>query len=169
MPQDIRSQIASVISKTLSELNVPGELPAVIVDIPAETAHGEFTCNIAMQLSRSLRKNPIEIADGIVKGIEANLKDHPLKSRIKKVEVKKPGFINFYLSHEAFYDILYQIFKENKKFGCSDFGKGRKTLVEFVSANPTGPLTVAHGRQAAVGDSLVNILNAAGFKAQREY
>ncbi len=169
MAQDIRSQIISVISKALSGLNIQGELPVVIVDIPAETAHGEFTCNIAMQLSRALRKNPVEIADGIVKGIEANLKGHPLESKIKKVEVKKPGFINFFLSNAAFYDILYQIFKENKNYGASNYGQGKKTLVEFVSANPTGPLTVAHGRQAAVGDSLVNILNATGFKATREY
>jgi arginyl-tRNA synthetase len=169
MVQDIRLQIADLIVQAVRDLSVPGELPAVVVDIPAETIHGEFTCNIAMQLSRVLRKNPLEIADSIVAGLQAKLKESPLAAKIKKIEVKKPGFINFYFSNEAFYDILYRIFKEGGKFGWSDFGQGKKTLVEFVSANPTGPLTVAHGRQAAVGDSLVNILNAAGYRASREY
>jgi arginyl-tRNA synthetase len=169
MVQDIRFQIVDLIVQAVRGLSIPGELPAVVVDIPSENIHGEFTCNIAMQLSRILKKNPVEIADAIVKSIETSLKSHPLGSKIKKVEVKKPGFINFYFSNEAFYDILYRVFEEGPRFGFSDFGKAKKTLVEFVSANPTGPLTVAHGRQAAVGDSLVNILNAAGYKASREY
>ncbi len=169
MVQDIRFQIMDLIVQAVRGLSIPGELPAVVVEVPAEPIHGEYTCNIAMQLSRILKKNPLEIADSIVKGMETGLNGSPLKTKIKKIEVKRPGFINFYFSNEAFYDILYRIFEDKERFGCSDFGQGKKTLVEFVSANPTGPLTVAHGRQAAVGDSLVNILNAAGYKASREY
>jgi arginyl-tRNA synthetase len=169
MAQDIRSQIILLLQETVSGLNLIGELPAIIVDIPADKIHGEFSCNIAMQLSRTLRKAPLEIAENFVHLLEIKLKELPLASKVRKIEVKKPGFINFYLTTEAFYDILSQIFRENRHYGHSDFGQGKKTLVEFVSANPTGPLTVAHGRQAAVGDSLVNILNAAGFKALREY
>ncbi len=169
MIQDIRSHIAQLLQGAVSDMNVPGEVPAVTVDIPSEKVHGEFTCNIAMQLSRLLRKAPLEIADRIVADTQARLEGHPLSTRIKKIEVKNPGFINFYLSNEAFYDVLSQIFRENRSYGHSEYGCGKKTLVEFVSANPTGPLTVAHGRQAAVGDSLVNILNAAGFQALREY
>ncbi len=169
MIQDIRSHIAQLLQGAVSDLNVPGDLPAIIIDVPSEKMHGEFTCNIAMQLSRLLRKAPLEIAERIVVDAQARLEGHPLSTRIKKIEVKKPGFINFYLSNEAFYDVLSQIFRENRSYGHSQYGSGKKTLVEFVSANPTGPLTVAHGRQAAVGDSLVNILNAAGFKALREY
>lgn len=169
MIQDIRSHIAQLLRDAVSGLNVPGELPEIIVDVPSEKIHGEFTCNIAMQLSRILRKPPVEIAEAVIQSAQTQLKAHPLSAHIKKIEVKKPGFINFYLSNQAFYDILSQIFREQRGYGHSNFGRGRKTLVEFVSANPTGPLTVAHGRQAAVGDSLVNILNAAGFKALREY
>jgi arginyl-tRNA synthetase len=169
MVQDIRLQIVDLINQAVRGLSIPGELPSIVVEVPADKNHGEFTCNIAMQLSRILKKNPVEIADHIVKALETTLSAHPLRSKIKKIEVKKPGFINFYFSHEALYDILYRIFEEGSRFGSSNFGQGRKTLVEFVSANPTGPLTVAHGRQAAVGDCLVNILNAAGYKASREY
>lgn len=169
MIQDIRSHIVQLLQGAVSDMNVPGEAPAVTVDIPSEKIHGEFTCNIAMQLSRLLRKAPLEIAERIIADTQARLDGHPLSTRIKKIEVKRPGFINFYLSNEAFYDVLSQIIRENRSYGHCDHGRGKKTLVEFVSANPTGPLTVAHGRQAAVGDSLVNILNAAGFQALREY
>lgn len=169
MAQDIRSQIILLLQETVSGLQITGDFPAIIVDVPADKIHGEFSCNIAMQLSRILRKAPLEIARELVQSLESKLKNLPLASKVKKIEVKNPGFINFYLANEAFYEILSRIFKENRNYGHSDFGGGRKTLVEFVSANPTGPLTVAHGRQAAVGDSLVNILNAAGFNALREY
>lgn len=169
MAQDIRSQITLLLQETVSGLNISGDLPSIVVDVPADKIHGEFSCNIAMQLSRVLRKAPVDIAQDLITKLEAKLNGLPFASKIKKIEVKNPGFINFYLSNEAFYDILSQIFRENRQYGHSDFGRDRKTLVEFVSANPTGPLTVAHGRQAAVGDSLVNILNAAGFKAAREY
>lgn len=169
MIQDIRSHIAQLLSNAVSSLNVPGDIPEIIVDVPSEKIHGEFTCNIAMQLSRVLRKPPLEIAEAITHSAQLKLKDSLLAGHIKTIEVKKPGFINFYLANQAFYDILSQIFDERRSYGHSEFGKGGRTLVEFVSANPTGPLTVAHGRQAAVGDSLVNILNAAGFKALREY
>ena len=83
----------------------------------------------------------------------------PLKGHIAKIEVKKPGFINFYLSPEGFYSVLYDVFAQKENYGRSHFGHTQKFCLEFVSANPTGPLTVAHGRQAAVGDTLVNILH----------
>ena len=169
MTQDIRTHIILLLQSTLSDFNLTGEVPPINVEIPSDLIHGEFSCNIAMQLSRILRKSPLEIAENFVTSLNGKLSGDPLRLKIKSVEVKKPGFINFYLSDEAFYDILYQIFRDNRHYGYSEFGQGKKTLVEFVSANPTGPLTVAHGRQAAVGDSLVNILNAAGFNAAREY
>ena len=122
MTQDIRSQITQLLQKAVSDLNIPGELPGISVDIPLEKIHGEFTCNIAMQLSRILRKAPLEIAESIVRSVQANLKDIPFYSKIKKIEVKKPGFINFYLTNEAFYDIVSQIFRENNNYGNSGFG-----------------------------------------------
>ncbi|MBL8012870.1 MAG: arginine--tRNA ligase [Candidatus Omnitrophica bacterium] len=166
---DLRNEIISLINNSLSDLSLAGEVPAIIVDVPAEKSHGEFSCNIALQLSRLLKKSPLDIAQTILNALNASLTNHPLAPKLKKIEIKKPGFINFYLSNEAFFDVLFEISRQNRRYGHSHFGQGRKTLVEFVSANPTGPLTVAHGRQAAVGDSLVNILNAAGFQALREY
>ena len=93
----------------------------------------------------------------------------PLNKQIVKTEIKAPGFINFYLSADGFYNVLYDVFEQKDNYGRSSFGAGQKFCLEFVSANPTGPLTVAHGRQAAVGDTLVNILQAVGFNAKREY
>ena len=144
-------------------------VPAILIDIPADTAHGELTCNIAMQLSRVLKKNPMVIAGEILPKIQENLSKSSLKDTFLKIEVKNPGFINFYFSPKGFYQILEAVLEKKDKYGVSNYGEQTPFCLEFVSANPTGPLTVAHGRQAAVGDSLVNILNAVGFKAKKEY
>ena len=143
--------------------------PSVLIDIPADKQHGEFSCNVALQLSRVLKKSPLSIAQQLLPRIEELLKADPLNQDVAKIEIKAPGFINFYLSAQGFYQVLDDVFGQNDKYGCSSFGAGKKFCLEFVSANPTGPLTVAHGRQAALGDSLVNILQAVGFDAKREY
>jgi len=143
--------------------------PPVIIDIPSDKQFGEFSCNIAMQLSRQLKKSPLVIAQQLKPRIEELLKSSLIHSQISRVEIKAPGFINFYFSPEGFYHVLYDVFQQKDSYGRSDFGAGKKFCLEFVSANPTGPLTVAHGRQAAVGDSLVNILLAVGYDAKREY
>ena len=142
---------------------------AVLIDVPADTQHGEFSCNIALQLSRLLKKNPVLIAEQMVPCLQALLDASPLKGNIAKIEIKKPGFINFYLSPEGFYSVLYDVFAQKENYGRSNFAGAQKFCLEFVSANPTGPLTVAHGRQAAVGDTLANILQAVGFDVTREY
>ncbi len=168
MFSDTRRQLQALIEESLKmfEGNIS---PQVIIDVPADKQHGEFSCNIALQLSRLLKKSPLVIAQQILPRLQELLETSPLSQEIAKIEIKAPGFINFYLSPVGFYHVLYDVFQQKDKYGCSDFGAGKKFCLEFVSANPTGPLTVAHGRQAAVGDSLANILGAVGFRAQREY
>jgi len=145
-------------------------LPSVELDIPAEKIHGEFSCNIALKSAKLLQKSPIVIAEQFSAIVEAALPANAeLKDKIAKIEVKKPGFINFFLTPKALHEIIADIFREGNNYGRSTHGQGKKVQVEFVSANPTGPLSVAHARQAAVGDALANILGFIGFKASREY
>ena len=166
----IRQQIQELIKQSLPNLQGEDVVPiSVHIDVPTDKSHGELTCNIALQLSRVLKKNPMAIAGDIFVKLKTNLEQHSLRDFIANIEVKQPGFINFYFSPKAFYSILEAVLNTKDSYGCSDYGRQTPFCLEFVSANPTGPLTVAHGRQAAVGDSLVNILNAVGFKAQKEY
>jgi len=141
----------------------------IILETPKDKSHGDFSTTLALRLATQQKKPPLKIANEISTHIQRNLKNHPrLQNKFEKVNVKG-GFINLFLSKSALYDCLRQIQKENEKYADSKIGKGIKVLIEFVSANPTGPLSVAHGRQAAVGDSLANILQATGFKVSREY
>jgi len=144
-------------------------VPAVLIDVPADKQHGEFSCNMALQLSRQLKKSPLSIAQQILPKLQELLNSSSLNKQISKIEIKAPGFINFYLSAEGFYNVLDDVYQQKENYGRSNFGRAQKFCLEFVSANPTGPLTVAHGRQAAVGDTLVNILQAVGYEAKREY
>lgn len=144
-------------------------LPAVIIDLPVDKTHGELTCNIALQLSRVLKKSPMLIAQELLPKIQEELLKSVLKDAFSKIEIKQPGFINFYFSLSAFYGILEHVLEQKERYGSSSFGQGIPFCLEFVSANPTGPLTVAHGRQAAVGDTLVNILKQVGYAAKKEY
>jgi len=116
-----------------------------------------------------LRRPPIESAEKFAAAIDAAIKKTDWAKKVTKVEVKKPGFINFFLAPEAFWPILDEVFQERENYGRSSFGAGKKIQLEFVSANPTGPLSVAHARQAAVGDCLGNILKFIGFDAKKEF
>lgn len=165
----IRSQLTELVISSLEPFGPLSPQPTVILEPPAYREHGDLACNIALQLAKNLRKNPSEIAAAIQKRLEASLPGSPLKGKISAIEVVKPGFINFRLSNLAHYDILKDILTRGDSFGRTGLGHGKRVLVEFVSANPTGPLTVAHARQAAVGDVLVNILNFTGHKAEREF
>ena len=144
-------------------------LPSVELEIPADKQHGEFASNIALKSSKLFKKPPMDIAGEFLNIFQKLAEDKNFKGKIAKIEIKKPGFINFYLTPQALYEILGQIFREDKKYGRLNFGAKRKIQIEFVSANPTGPLSVAHARQAAVGDALANILDYIGFKVTREY
>ncbi|EHL2541468.1 arginine--tRNA ligase, partial [Listeria monocytogenes] len=139
------------------------EVPEILLEVPKDKKHGDYSTNIAMQLARVAKKAPRQIAESIVPELK---KDNKL---IKEVEIAGPGFINFYLDNAYLTDLVPVILTEDKKYGESDFGKGEKFQIEFVSANPTGDLHLGHARGAAIGDSLANIMNMAGFDVSREY
>ncbi len=141
----------------------------VTLEIPKDKEHGNLTSNIALKLSSILRKNPFDIAEIIKKGILKQLKGTKLRRQIASIEIKNPGFINFYLSEDFLFQLLKIIINTPKKFKPTTLGKGKRIQIEFVSANPTGPLSIAHGRQAAVGDTLANIMELCGYKVIREY
>ncbi|MDO9311255.1 MAG: arginine--tRNA ligase [Nitrosomonas sp.] len=127
-----------------------------------QASHGDYSCNLAMQLAKPLHKNPREIASLLIDAL-------PPSPYLEKVEVAGAGFINLFLKNSAKQQYLQYVLQSKETFGHSDLGQGKKIQVEFVSANPTGPLHVGHGRGAAIGASLSNILAAAGFHVSREF
>lgn len=149
-------------------LAYPGSLaPEVIVT--KDPSHGDCSSNAAFKIAKIVEDKPNRIADELVLLIEQDAAMKAEPRMIERVEVAGSGFINFYLSKDSLAQVLYEVRKNNQRYGESDFGKGRKVLLEFVSANPTGPLTIAHGRQAAIGDALARILKATGHQVTKEY
>ena len=144
-------------------------LNSVQLEIPKEKSHGDLATNLAFKLAGHLKQNPNDIAQRLARMIEPMIAKRNLTCLIEKVEVKAPGFVNFWFGKEYLHGVLDEIEKNGKRYGASNLGMGKKIQIEFVSANPTGPLTVAHGRQAAVGDSLANILGYANYKVKKEY
>ena len=138
------------------------DIPAIQIERTKDKAHGDFACNIAMMLARSVKKNPRQIASLLVENLlEADF--------ITKVEVAGPGFINFTLSAETAQEVVKSVMEQGQEYGRSKLGEGRSVQVEFVSANPTGPLHVGHGRGAAYGSVVSSLLLAVGFDVHREY
>ena len=154
--------LASLAKLTGSVLTEMPAASAVVVERTRDSGHGEFTTNLALRLAKAARRNPRELAAAIVAALPAS----PLLSR---TEVAGAGFINFHLAPEAYARELASIHALGSAYGESRLGQGERVLVEFVSANPTGPLHVGHGRQAAYGATLANILAAVGFEVAREY
>lgn len=139
------------------------QIPDVILELPKEKAHGDYSTNMAMQLARVAKKAPRAIADELV----ANF-DHS-KASIEKIEIAGPGFINFYMDNSYLTNLIPLILEAGDHYGKTNIGANQKIQVEFVSANPTGDLHLGHARGAAVGDSLCNILVKAGYDVSREY
>lgn len=170
----IEEEISRLIKDSITQLKrefqqLPSDSIQIQLDCPKVREHGDLFTNIAMRLAGLAGQKPVDFAVRIVSVLEENLKKSGLKDRIKKIEVKPPGFINLWLSDEIFYNTLKEISKIREDFGRSGIGGAKKVLLEFVSANPTGPLTIAHARQAAFGDSLACILEFCGYKVTREY
>lgn len=161
LKQLIEETIEKELQETSSSLM---EIPAIILTTPKNSKHGHLSTNIALQLSGILGKEPRQIAQHLAEKIAKNT-----EGVMNKIEVAGPGFINFYLKSDVLQEVLNEIMQKKEKYGCSDIGKGKKILVEFVSVNPTGPLHVGHGKCAAVGDSLANILKTAGYQVATEY
>ncbi|MCI0733362.1 MAG: arginine--tRNA ligase [Methylococcaceae bacterium] len=136
--------------------------PPIQIDRSRDPQHGDYASNLAMTLSKAARKKPRDLAGLIME----SLPESPL---VAKIEIAGPGFINFFIDARAQFSVIPQIHRENSQFGRSSAGAGKKVQIEFVSANPTGPLHVGHGRGAAYGSAVASLLEAAGFAAHREY
>ena len=163
----MKQTIFDLIEQALAGLQqsevLPSDLQANIQVTPGKDRdQGDFASNIAMMLAKAAGKAPRELAELIVAQISAH-------DAIEKIEVAGPGFINFFLASEASHLVVNNIINLGEKYGQSDYGKGQKIQVEFVSANPTGPLHVGHGRGAAYGATLANLLRYVGFEVQNEY
>ncbi|SDG50633.1 arginyl-tRNA synthetase [Fontibacillus panacisegetis] len=139
------------------------EIPAIVLEVPKDKAHGDLATNAAMQLTRIAKKNPRQIAETIIENLDFS------KAGIEKADIAGPGFINFTLGKSYLYPVLEQVFVQGEDYGRTTKGNGQKIEVEFVSANPTGSLHLGHARGAAVGDALCNVLDFAGFDVTREY
>jgi arginyl-tRNA synthetase len=141
----------------------------VELEAPKDKSHGDIATNVALQISKRVRRPPMEYALLLTEKINSEVPHSVLSDGIARVEAKHPGFINFWFSEKKLFATLEYIIEKKTRYGRLDIGKTSKINIEFVSANPTGPLTIAHGRQAAFGDSLANILEFANFRVTREY
>ncbi len=168
--ENMKDKIASKITDAFDEAVAGGELNAtdakisdmIKLEVPKDKLHGDFACNIAMMLAKELRSAPRKIADAIVAHIQTD-------EDICKVEVAGAGFINFYLTPNWLYKTIQQIEEQGKDYGKIDLGKGKKVMVEFVSANPTGPMHMGNARGGALGDCLASVLEYAGYDVTREF
>ncbi len=144
------------------------QVPDMEIETPKHDGQGDFSSNFAMVSARNQKMAPRKIAQAVLDSMPLD-GGQGLGNIVEKVEIAGPGFINFFLSPGAWHPVVDQVLDQNEAFGASDMGSGERVQVEFVSANPTGPLHVGHGRGAAVGDSVGNILAFAGFDVQKEY
>ncbi|MBT3505353.1 MAG: arginine--tRNA ligase [Piscirickettsiaceae bacterium] len=163
MKDQLRQIIETVLTDLIAQNSLPEmALPKIQIDRTKDKLHGDFACNIAMMLARSAKMNPRQIATLLVEAL-------PETDFITRVDIAGPGFINFTLSADTAQQIVKTILAEGDQFGRSDLGSGQSVQVEFVSANPTGPLHVGHGRGAAFGSAVSSLLKTVGFDVHREY
>ena len=167
----VREQLRETLIAALAQAREVGVLqvesiPAFDVSVPPEQKFGDFSSNVALMLAKEAKLPPREVAQRLVHQLMGNGEGSTL---LEKVDIAGPGFLNFYLKPAWLYEVLRAIHAEGDRFGCSDLGHGLKLQVEFVSANPTGPLSVPHGRGAAIGDSLARLLEATGYDVSREF
>ncbi|MBU0503308.1 MAG: arginine--tRNA ligase [Candidatus Omnitrophota bacterium] len=170
MKEDLQDLLISLIQNSLKELKLDDNFKDDLsYGFSISTGFGDLSHNLALKLGSLLKKPPLEIAGSVVESLKKNLINNLLEASLKDIRVEGAGFINFYLKDSYFHGQLKGIITEGIDFFRKDLGKNEKIIIEFVSANPTGPLSVAHARQAAVGDSLANCLEFLGFKVQREF
>ena len=165
---DIKQSITALVRAALDAAAASGtlsacaELPAFVVEIPADTSHGDFATNAAMRCAKQVHKNPREVAQVIADHIPAN-------DVIAAVEIAGPGFINFFLGRGWFSEAVHSVLAQGDAYGRTSFGSGEKVQVEFVSANPTGPMHMGNARGGAIGDCLAAALDWAGYEVTREF
>ena len=162
-----KQEIAALFQAALAPIvEGSGLTPNVVLERPRDPAHGDVACNIAMQLAKQLKMNPRELAQRIV----AALLDNPAaRALVESADIAGPGFINLRVPAAAKQAVVKTVLAHGACFGRSDAGSGKKVIIEFVSANPTGPLHVGHGRQAALGDALSSLFESQGYEVTREF
>ncbi len=160
MTQTIRQKLSSAATEIFEECRQ--QPPTVLVETPSDPKYGDYSTNLAMQLAPIVKDGPMRIATKLKERLGAI-------AGIDRVEAVQPGFVNFFVSASWYQRQLGEILKEGKDFGCVDVGAGQRVILEFISANPTGPMTLANGRGGFAGDTLANVMEAAGFKTFREY
>jgi arginyl-tRNA synthetase len=155
--------LSDAVSRLQADSSLPAEItPTVMIERSRDRAHGDYASNLALTLAKPARRKPRDIAEQLVAVIETG-------GQLQKVEIAGPGFINFFLGAEAWHAGINNILEQGDRFGHSDHGRGQRIQVEFVSANPTGPLHVGHGRGAAYGAAVADLLAAVGYTVHREY
>jgi len=159
---DLRARTLELLNSALRNVAPDVHGVELIIEKPKQARHGDYACSVALQLAKTLQRAPRDIAGELVAAL-------PASEYIEKTEIAGPGFINVFLRRSVKQRVVNQILHDGAKYGCSTLGRRQRTQVEFVSANPTGPLHVGHGRGAAFGASLANVLAAAGFDVAREY
>jgi len=163
----LKTLIENLLTQALAALPddmVPGDARGLAVEVQntRDAQHGDFASNLAMRLAKATRQNPRKLAEALVRSL-------PPDAAIAKVDIAGAGFINFFLSQDAYHAEIGKVLEKARQYGRSTAGAGRSVQVEFVSANPTGPLHVGHGRHAAFGASVANLLEAVGYRVAREY
>ena len=157
---DIKKYLSEIVADALAKLNVQSN---IIIEKSSNTNFGDYSTNIALSLSKQLKNSPLKIAEDIGNLLKID------KNIITEYSVTKPGFLNFFVSNTYYQKTVNEIISSSKSYGMTEIGKNKTANVEFVSANPTGPLTVGHGRQAVLGDTIANILEWHNYKVTREY
>ena len=171
MKSEIKGLIDSSLTKIASRYSV-ALAPDFSYDLeaPRSKEHGDLATNLALKLSRLVNEKPRDVALAVKKVLTETIeKDPRLSQSIKKMEIEGPGFLNFFLTETSITPLLLEIQSLDRKYGASNFSAKKKVILEYVSANPTGPLTIAHGRQACIGDALARILDMTGHSVFREY
>ena len=162
--KELREKILDALGRAVANGELPAEpLPAFNIEKPANSANGDFSSNIALAGAKAFKKAPRMIAQSIADNIDLE------GTLFEKVEIAGPGFLNFYLSQRYYSEIVKDVITRGENYGASDFGKGKKVLVEFVSANPTGPMHIGNARGGAIGDCLAAVLEKAGYNVSREF
>lgn len=162
--KELRLRIIEALGRAVANGELPAEpIPDFIIEKPANSANGDFSANVALAGARAFKKAPRAIAESIVGNLD--LED----TLFEKVEIAGPGFLNFYLSQQYYTEIIKDIAAKGEDYGKSDYGKGKRILVEFVSANPTGPMHIGNARGGAIGDCLSSVLEWAGYEVNREF
>ena len=163
----MKDELTALLQQALDSLVAAGELPGdlqpqITLERTRDKSHGDLASNIALTLAKRAGKPPRDLAQQLVAAL-------PPSAHVNRAEIAGPGFINFHLSDSSSQAVIAEIFRQGADFGQSDLGEGRAIQVEFVSANPTGPLHVGHGRGAAVGDCIARLLEATGWRVSREF